>query len=49
MSAVEIKIVTLSVSDLEKIANKTPITGCNYITPATSVDVNFVNAYPFKK
>ena len=37
-------IVKLNVSDLENIANATPIIGCRYIKTATSVDVNLVSA-----
>ena len=37
-------IVKLNVSDLENIANATPMTGCRYMKTATSVDVNLVSA-----
>jgi len=40
---------SIQAGDPQKIANKTPITGCKDINTETSVEVNFVNAYPFKK
>ena len=42
-------MVSVMVSDFVKIANKTPIIGWRYINTATSVDVNLLKAYPFKK
>ena len=42
-------IVNVIVSAFVKIANKTPIIGCRYMKTATSVDVNLLKAYPFKK
>ena len=37
-------IISVIVSDFVKIANKTPIMGCNYINTATSVEDNLLNA-----
>ena len=49
MKTEAIKIIKVIVSDFVKTANTTPIIGCRYMKTATSVDVNLLKAYPFKK